>query len=355
MKKIIAVIMILALMLSCMPAFAASKTVYAGKKTVQVYAGKSTLATKIGKLAYGEAVTCTNYSQFSNGWAKIKNANGKIGFCKMNQLTDENPNNLDFKLPTRNKAIMYAKPSSTSKMITKFAADVKIRVVAVTPDCNWFRVKHDDDYGYISTDKMKGGTAGWFVGENNIVIVNGNGKKLKTLNFGEKVMFLDKTDGKILVRKGKIVGYCNCKVSDFVDEDPNANSETGYAAAKGARVYATAVATKSNAIATLDFLEEIEVLGKAEGVDFARVKYKDEYGYMLTNTILSEVPSGDVIVKAQEDELDIYKGKLYTTDVVATVDKGDEMILVEIKNARAKVTTSDGVTGWTLLSQLKLK
>ena len=354
MKRIIALILMLGLLLSCVPAFAASETVYAAKNSVQVYAAKNTLAKKIGKLSYGESVICTNYKEFSDGWAKIKNSNGQVGYCKMKQLTDDNPNVLDFKLPTRNRAIMYKKPSASSKMIAKFAKDVNIKVLAITPDCKWYRVKYNGQYGYIATEKMKGGTEGWYIGYNNIVLTNGNGKELLTINFGEKVMLLDKTDKKVLLRKGKTVGFCNCKVSDFTDEDPNANPQTYYVAAKGARVYATAVATKANAIATLEFLDEIEVLSKADNVNFVRVKYKEKYGYMLKNTLLSEVPSGDVIVTSAKDGLDIYKGKLYS-EIVATVDKGDEMILHEIKNSRAKVTTADGVTGWTLLSQLKIK
>ena len=64
MKRVLALIMILALALPFATAFAASKVVYAGKNQVQVYAGKSIASKKLGRLSYGESVVCANYQSF---------------------------------------------------------------------------------------------------------------------------------------------------------------------------------------------------------------------------------------------------------------------------------------------------
>jgi uncharacterized protein YgiM (DUF1202 family) len=352
MKRVLALLMILMLALPCTAALAASETVYAGKNQVQVYAARSSAARKIGKLSYGESVVCTNYKSFSNGWAKIKNANGKVGYCKMNQLTDDNPNDLSFNLKAKSKAKMYAKPAASSRMLARFSGNAKVKVVALTPDGEWFRVKYSGNYGYVQADQLTGGRQAWFTGR-NIAVTDGYGNGENLLSYGEKVRVLDDSKKTVLVRYDGKVGYCNCGSDAFAEKDPCTLSEKRYSIAEGACIYSEAAANKSYRIFTLAVGRGITVLGECE--NFCRVEYKGKYGYMLKNCLLEEKPEGDVTVVAQQDDLKIYKGKLNSSAVVETVNKGDELTILEIKNARAKVVASTGATGWTFLSQLKVK
>lgn len=352
MKRVIALMMILALLLPALPAFAA-ETVYAGKMQVQVYAAKSTMAKKIGKLSYGESVTCTNYKEFSNGWAKIKNADGKVGYCKMNQLTDENPNTLNIKLETGKNTRMYAKPNTASKMLAKFGNNVSVKALAITPNCKWFRVKYLGNTGYIKASQLSCGSDAWYIGQ-NIVFVNGNGAEQAVISYGEKVSMLNPEDKRVLVMYDGKAGYCNCKASAFTDEDPNTLSKKAYAVADGVRFYKLAVAAKAHTNTALDRGAKVTVVAPGDDVDFVRVKYKDKYGYVLKNCLVDEKPETDVVMLAGE-ALKVYKGKLFTTDVLASVEAGEELTIIEVKHARAKVTTADGITGWVKLSLLKLK
>ena len=350
MKRVLALIMILALALPCATAFAAPKVVYAGKNQVQVYAEKSASSKKLGRLSYGESVVCANYQSFSNGWAKLKNSNGKVGYCKMNQLTDDDPNDLSFNLRAKKGARMYAKPATSSRVLARFAKNTKVRVVALTPDGSWFRVKYSENYGYMKIDQLTGGTAAWFAGR-NIAVTDGNGNGENLLSYGEKVEILDNKDKRVLVRFEGKVGYCNCSADDFVDADPCTMDEKRYSIAEGACIYSEAASNKAYRIFTLAANRTITVLGECD--IFCRVKYKGKYGYMLKNCLLEEKANGYATVVACQDDLAIYKGKLYASKKLTTVDKGDVLTLKEIKNSRAKVLTADGIIGWTFLSQLK--
>lgn len=344
MKRVVALLIVLALMLPCATAFAArNETVYAARKQVQVYAAKSTSARKLGKLSYGESVIGVNYKENAGGWVKIKNDNGAVGFCKTNQLTGSDPNDLSYKVEAKNRAKLYAKPLTTSRMLAKFADGVKVKIVALTPDGDWFRVKYSGYYGYMQVADIKWGDKVWYTGDMTSMHY-ANGVGINILSYGESLKTLGYYNGKAVVRANKEVGYIIGGIDDdFTDEDPNVLSNDMYAAAAGARVYSEAQNSATYSAHKLERGAKITVVG--EGTDYYRVKYGGKYGYVLKKCFVDERPEEDVIVIAKKN-LKLYKGKISTGDVIGSANKGEALTLLEIKHARVKVTNLDGVTGW---------
>ena len=348
MKRIAALLLALALLLAGLPASASGKKVYAARNQVQVYAAKNKSSKKLGKLSYGQSVTCANYKANTTAWAKVKNANGDVGYCNMYELTAEDPNILDFTMNTASKDVaMRAKPVDSAKALVKFSKGAKVKVVAILPDGDWVRVKHMGSYGYIRAKNLTGGKKVWFT-DRNIAVEDRSGNVLGTLSYGQTVYFLESRKGISLVRSedGRL-GYCYS--TDFADADPCTLSETRYAIAKGVRVYSKAIATKSNAKHTLSRGTKVTVVGEDPEGQFCRVKYKGKYGYVLKNCLVWDKPAADVVAVAVTEDMDIYKDKLYGK-VIASVRQGDLLMVREVKNSQAKVTTMDGKTGWTFLN-----
>lgn len=354
MKRIIALVLMLMLVVPCIPALA-EETVYVDYNEVQIYAEKSRSSKKLGKLSYGESVTCLNlYQEGNKGWAKLKNKNGKIGYCKMHEITSTNPNDLDFKVLTREGAKMYAKPRTSAKVMARFTKDVAVKVVALTKDGKWFRVKYSGHFGYISTGKVRPIDKVWYLGENTGV-TNHHGTGENLLSFGEKVNLYGVTGKKAVVKFGGKFGYIqNYRESDFAAQNPCEESYGMYVIADGVRIHSEAV-TGTNAYVQhkLKKYDRVTLYGAADGGRFCRVKYNGKFGYILKSCIALEKPGDEVYVIARNN-IDIYKGKIGAGNVVGEAGKGDVLILHKVTNNRAKVTSREtGVTGWIKITEFK--
>lgn len=354
MKRFIALILVLLMLLPALPALA-EQTLYVEYNEVQIYAKKSKSSKKLGKLSYGESVTCLNvYQEGKKGWAKLKNENGKIGYCEMPALTSENPNDLDFSALTKDGAKMYTKPRTSSKVMARFAKDAAVKVVALTTDGKWFRVKYSGHFGYVQTAKIRPLDKVWYVGENRAVTDhNGTGENL--LSYGEKLQLYGKTGKKAVVKFGGKFGYIlNYKDSEYSDTDPCSKGKTLYVLADGVRMHSEAAALTSAYVQfKLKKGDKLTFYGSAPGVKFVRVKYKGKFGYVLKNSVSEEKPADEVIVTAKND-INVYKGKLSANVIAGSVKKGGELILLSAKINRAKVTVKEtGVTGWIKITEFK--
>ena len=354
MKRFIALVLILLMILPALPALA-EQTLYVDYNEVQVYAQKSKSSKKLGKLSYGESVTCLNLYQDGNkGWAKIQNENGKIGYCKMYELTGTNPNDLDFTALTKDGAKMYTRPRTSAKVMARFTKDATVKVVALTNDGKWFRVKYSGHFGYISTGKIRPLHKVWYVGENT-GLVNHHGTGENILSYGESLRIYGTTGKKTVAKLGGKFGYIfNYDKSDFVNADPCSAGKTLYIKADGVRMNSEAV-FRTNAYTQFKLKKNTRVTfyGSVPGVKFARVKYNGKFGY-VPKSCVSEERIGDEAIVIAKDDIKIYRGKLSEGAVVGTADKGDELILYQVKTNRAKVTVKGtGVTGWIDITDFK--
>lgn len=353
MKRIAALILMLVLLLPALPA-QAEKTVYANYNIVKVYARKSEDSNLLYKLSYGESVTCANYRDGGRGMVKVVNEKGHAGYCEMAQLTDKDPNTLNFTALTQKGAKMHVLPRKKSMVMAEFSKDVTIKVVALTHDGKWFRVKKSGHYGYVLTGDIRPLHKVWFVGENTgLTDNNGNGENL--ISYGESLQIYGITGKRAVAKFGGRVGYIwNYDADDFSAVNPCKAGKTLYIMANGVRMSSEAAAGTSAYVQfKLNKNDKVTFYGSAPGVKFCRVKYNGKFGYILKSLVSEEKIRGDVIVTAKDD-ISIYKEKIGASAVVGTADKGDELILLNAKVNRVKVTVKEtGVTGWIKITEFK--
>lgn len=136
-------------------AFAAAEnaiTGYVTANTMKVYQYPNPLSKLLGTMSYGEDVLVL---AVENGWMKVQNSKGKIGFCKTGSLSRKNPNKLDmFGYVKESGAYVYAKPGLGFKVTGSAEMGDELHVVAMTGDKNWLRVENNGKYGYVQTELM---------------------------------------------------------------------------------------------------------------------------------------------------------------------------------------------------------
>ena len=137
-KRYIAAIVALILLIGTLPAMAESVDMYINKNTVQVYSKTSTSSDKICVLAYGDKVTVTKYN---SSWAQLTNSAGDVGYCRTYQLTDKDPKVAAVSCyAITNNVPVYKYPSSSSVLDAEFDCDDKVNGVAITPDKIWMLI-----------------------------------------------------------------------------------------------------------------------------------------------------------------------------------------------------------------------
>lgn len=345
MKRIAALVLIFMLIMSA-TAFAEKTSVYAARVAVPVYASKSTGAKVIATLYYGQKATCANFDDFTKGWAKLTGAN-RVGYCRMEYLTDDNPNDLDITLKAASSgAKVYAAPNESAKVLVRMAGGAKVTVKSLTPNCAWWRVKVGEKLGYMKAASLTGGAKQYYTGTVT-AIKKGGGKQVGVLCFGEGVRVLASRGDKRLIRRlrdGKM-GYVNS--GDFAAENPCDAEEKAFVAADGVKLYKIPQAKKSNSIKTLKLGDKVTVLGGGAKVGFFAVKCNGYNGYILANCLVAQKPEGRLFVTVSDD------GKLYTDNkgsaVICELNKGDKVKLIQVSNNAAKVKTSSNQTGWCKL------
>lgn len=129
------------------PAQAASQKAYVSANTLKVYKSAKSSSKVLGTLGYGQKLTCV---ETKNGWAKVKNSSGTIGYCKKSSLSGKNPNNLSKTVYIKsNNTKVYALPSTSAKVLMKLKLNSKYKAVAKTKDGKWYRLKNGSEYGYV--------------------------------------------------------------------------------------------------------------------------------------------------------------------------------------------------------------
>lgn len=128
------------------------KTVYIASTTLPCYEQNNTTSKILGTMSFGEAFTCTGSGE---GWARIVNADGAIGFCKEEGLTNSNPNTYNITLYAQTSNVkVYTKPSSSASTLTTLALNAKVTGVCQSSDKSWIRLKIGSSYGYAQAQYL---------------------------------------------------------------------------------------------------------------------------------------------------------------------------------------------------------
>jgi len=122
-------------------------TVYIASTTLVCYEDNSTSSKALGTMSFGEILSCTGSGE---GWARVMNSNGAIGYCKLSGLSYTNPNTYSVTLYSQAASVkVYEKATTSSDVMTTLALNAKLTAVCYSSDKAWIRVKSGSNYGYV--------------------------------------------------------------------------------------------------------------------------------------------------------------------------------------------------------------
>ena len=123
------------------------KTVYVVSTVLPCYAQNNTSAKILGTMSFGESFTCTGSGE---GWARIVNDDGDVGFCKEEGISSTDPNTYNVTLYAQSAGVkVYNKPATSASVLTTLALNAKIVGICQSTDKTWIRLKSGSDYGYV--------------------------------------------------------------------------------------------------------------------------------------------------------------------------------------------------------------
>ena len=288
------------------PAPGVTGTVYISANTLVAYSSPSTSSKSLGTMSYGESMLLLGVD---DGWAKIQNSSGAVGYCKFGGLTNVNPNNLNLTMYAQSNGVkLYAKPLTTATVRKTINQGDSVTVIAVTGDGAWARVNlGSGKYAYaqmksISETKPDGDDSGITDIKKKTVYISAttlavyaspstSSASLGTMSFGESLSCtgVNSTWARVVNSSGAL-GYC--KLSGLSDTNPNTYNVTLYAQSSGVKVYSKA-STSSTVLTTLSL--NAKVTGVAINADKSWIRLKNDsgsYGYVQASSVATTPDSG---------------------------------------------------------------
>ena len=288
------------------PAPGVTGTVYISANTLVAYSSPSTSSKSLGTMSYGESMLLLGVD---DGWAKIQNSSGAVGYCKYGGLTNVNPNNLNLTMYAQSNGVkLYAKPLTTATVRKTINQGDSVTVIAFTGDGSWARVNlGSGKYAYaqtksISETKPDGDDSGITDIKKKTVYISAttlavyaspstSSASLGTMSFGESLSCtgVNSTWARVMNSSGAL-GYC--KLSGLSDTNPNTYNVTLYAQSSGVKVYSKA-STSSTVLTTLSL--NAKVTGVAINADKSWIRLKNDsgsYGYVQASSVATTPDSG---------------------------------------------------------------
>ena len=288
------------------PAPGVTGTVYISANTLVAYSSPSTSSKSLGTMSYGESMLLLGVD---DGWAKIQNSSGAVGYCKYGGLTNVNPNNLNLTMYAQSNGVkLYAKPLTTATVRKTINQGDSVTVIAFTGDGAWARVNlGSGKYAYaqtksISETKPDGDDSGITDIKKKTVYISAttlavyaspstSSASLGTMSFGESLSCtgVNSTWARVMNSSGAL-GYC--KLSGLSDTNPNTYNVTLYAQSSGVKVYSKA-STSSTVLTTLSL--NAKVTGVAINADKSWIRLKNDsgsYGYVQASSVATTPDSG---------------------------------------------------------------
>ena len=288
------------------PAPGVTGTVYISANTLVAYSSPSTSSKSLGTMSYGESMLLLGVD---DGWAKIQNSSGAVGYCKYGGLTNVNPNNLNLTMYAQSNGVkLYAKPLTTATVRKTINQGDSVTVIAFTGDGAWARVNlGSGKYAYaqtksISETKPDGDDSGITDIKKKTVYISAttlavyaspstSSASLGTMSFGESLSCtgVNSTWARVMNSSGAL-GYC--KLSGLSDTNPNTYNVTLYAQSSGVKVYSKA-STSSTVLTTLSL--NTKVTGVAINADKSWIRLKNDsgsYGYVQASSVATTPDSG---------------------------------------------------------------
>ena len=335
-----------------------AETVYVIANTLPVYVSASASAKKMGTMAYGEVMKRMGVS---DGWAKVMNDKGEVGYCANDGVAVENPNVLNVEVYVANDGVrIYKKPDTASGVLRTCKEDEKYTAVSATLDAMWLRIKYGSGYGYVKAEDMTlsgaapdpdpGASAGTvYVLANTLPVyasASTSAKKMGTMAYGEAMMLFEVSGdwAKVGNSSGE-VGYCN--VNGLTATNPNVLGATVYIAENGVKIYKKP-STSFAVLKTAKLNESYTAVAITEDGLWMRVSSGSGYGYVETDKLsdvkIESSTGGTVYVSS--NTLPVYQAANTSSKLLGTMAYGESMLLLDESGSWAKVKNDSGAIGY---------
>ena len=276
------------------PSDGTEQTVYITATALTVYASASTSAKSLGTAYLGQSMSMIGAS---DGWAKVRNPAGTMGYCLVSGLSTKDPNTLNKSYYAKNTGVkLYQKPSTGATVVKTVAQNTSLLAVCLSSDGLWARIAlGDSSFAYaqvndLSATRIDDGTliadippvAVYPVNTSLTVYASAStaSKSLGTVYFGQSVTCTGKSaTWARVVNNAGVTGYCD--VNAVTTTNPNIYSTVLYAQAGGAKVYQKPLAS-SKVLATLGLNAQITGVAYNSDRTWYRVKSGSTYGYAET-------------------------------------------------------------------------
>lgn len=300
----------------------------------------------------------------SSGWAKVMTSNDVIGFCNAKQLTETNPNTQDLYMYCQvYEPNVYRFPSADSSIMGHLARNEKVHVVAVTPRGDWLRIEEKGYYAYIPrpyldydryvTDE-EDLTLAW-VNQDALDIYYDEDQDsvIGTAKFGQEVTLIKNHIGpraKVRSKTG-LIGYCD--LSGLTTENPTSLSITAYTQVSGSYLFTSP--NDQSGHRSVESGEEMTIDAVDSRRFWARVKYQDQYYYVPFVFLDGKrLASGSYKIIHTTQAAHIKSGTKQSSSIVATVPKGQELILIGATDYHARVATPADENGVRLTGYIEI-
>ena len=119
---------------------------YVNATTLNVRSGPSTTYSIIDTLKQDAKVEVIS---IENNWAKIKH-NDEIGYVSAEYLSDKKVETIQIKYVNATTLNVRSGPDTTYEILTTYKYGQEVKVVNISEDKEWAKIKYNDEYAYVS-------------------------------------------------------------------------------------------------------------------------------------------------------------------------------------------------------------
>ncbi len=123
-----------------------TQTKYVNATTLNVRSGPSTTYSIIDTLKQNDEVKVIS---IEDGWAKIKH-NNEIGYVSAEYLSDKKVETIQIKYVNATTLNVRSGPDTTYEILTTYKYGQEVKVVNISEDKEWAKIKYNDEYAYVS-------------------------------------------------------------------------------------------------------------------------------------------------------------------------------------------------------------
>lgn len=317
------------------PSEEVTETVYVSENTANFYAEPDSTSKILGAMVYGQSLGLISVD---DGWAKVKNDNSTIGYCRYMDITRYDPNTLSTMLyAVRDGVKLYAQPVNGASATATLKINDAYTMIATTPDGLWARLSMGSGqhaYGLLADFSEKkvaeDDSPIQDITPKTVYVVstvlpcyeqnNINSKILGTMSFGEAFTCTGSGEGWARIVNGDgFVGFC--KEDGISSTNPNTYNVTLYAQSAGVKVYKKPAASAS-VLTTLVLNAKVNGVCQSTDKAWIRLKIGSDYGYAQAKDLATTQVAGSQTNTKISKVIDLAKDQLGTKYVYAAQTPG---------------------------------